>query len=247
MNRLLAFGSASQVSTVTEVAQQKHQYCERVPLQLQAQHRIFFPRGYEARYAYPLFIWLHSDDSSEFELDEVMQSLSQRNYIGVGLRGPAASKSNSRKFCWSMKSADLSSSQDAVLETVRLACEDLNVNSDRIFLGGYGTGGSVAQWVGLKNPQAFAGCFSVNGAVPNLPNLLTRWKEAQQLPVRFMFGQHSQHCTSHDVEEALAFSHRCALPYEFVQFNAQDELNTAMTNRMNQQMMEVVMALPGRP
>ncbi|MBU6387985.1 MAG: hypothetical protein KGS49_18735, partial [Planctomycetes bacterium] len=46
-------------------------------------HRLFVPEHYESGYAYPLLVWLHSDHSSEYELDSVMHSLSMRNYAAV--------------------------------------------------------------------------------------------------------------------------------------------------------------------
>ena len=50
-------------------------------------HLIHLPEHYEAGYAYPLVVWFHGDGSSEAEVAEVMPSISERNYLGLALRG----------------------------------------------------------------------------------------------------------------------------------------------------------------
>ncbi len=46
-------------------------------------------------------IWLHSQDSSEFELDGLMPHISLRNYVAISLRGTKQSALSDRKFVWS--------------------------------------------------------------------------------------------------------------------------------------------------
>ena len=53
-------------------------------------HSVHLPEHYEARYAYPLVVWFHGDGSSEAELSTVMPNISDRNFIGLALRGNVA-------------------------------------------------------------------------------------------------------------------------------------------------------------
>lgn len=55
--------------------------------ELEIPHRLFVPEHFEPRYDYPLIVWLHSDDSSEWELDSVMEAISLRNYLAIAPRG----------------------------------------------------------------------------------------------------------------------------------------------------------------
>src|SRR5579871_3324602 len=53
-------------------------------------HSIQLPVHYESRYAYPLVVWFHGDGSSETELSSVLPEISDRNFIGLAVRGDAA-------------------------------------------------------------------------------------------------------------------------------------------------------------
>jgi hypothetical protein len=68
------------------------------PVSIAFPHRIFVPEHYESGYAYPLLVWLHSDHSSEFEIDQMMPALSVRNYAAVALRGNRMSDRSTRLF-----------------------------------------------------------------------------------------------------------------------------------------------------
>jgi len=50
----------------------------------------FVPRRYEPNYAYPLLVLLHSRGGDEQQLLRALPSMSWRNYVGLGLRGPRA-------------------------------------------------------------------------------------------------------------------------------------------------------------
>lgn len=48
----------------------------------------FIPHRYEPNYAYPLLVLLHGRGGDEQQLVDAMPTMSWRNYIGLGLRGP---------------------------------------------------------------------------------------------------------------------------------------------------------------
>jgi phospholipase/carboxylesterase len=240
MNRLPPIASSSFQSNSVQVAEATIPLLERTPLALSAPHRLFFPKHFESRYRYPLFIWLHSPDSSERELDEVMPALSTRNYIAIGLRGTEGSRIRQDCYRWGISDTSRRIAEELVMSTAQLAVEDLPIDPSRIFLGGFGAGGSMAQWVGLRNPNSFAGITSINGAVPDKPCLLTAWKHAKRLPVMYMYGETSTLCPIDQVAKTIHFTHRSALNYEYVQFNCGDCLDTAMTSMMNQFMMSKI-------
>ncbi len=240
MNRLPFETSGQHSSGSTQVADNPRPLLERTPLNLAQPHRLFFPQHFEVKYSYPLLIWLHSDDSSEYELDGVVPSISLRNFMAVGLRGPKVSPLKARHFRWSLRRDILCVSEQSVLETVRLATEDLSVDPTRIFICGYGTGGTVAQWLALRHPESFAAAISINSTAPDVAGSLVNWKQRHQTKVLYMYGDNSTVANSGEVSQALRFAHRSCLNYQFVQFDCGDELNTSMTEHMNRFMMESI-------
>ncbi len=48
----------------------------------------FVPQQYEPNYAYPLLVLLHGRGGDEHQMVRSMPSMSWRNYVGLGLRGP---------------------------------------------------------------------------------------------------------------------------------------------------------------
>src|SRR3954452_23512491 len=51
--------------------------------------RTFLPAGYEPRYPYPLIVFFHGHGGNEEQILRLAPKLSRRNYICIGLRGPA--------------------------------------------------------------------------------------------------------------------------------------------------------------
>jgi phospholipase/carboxylesterase len=141
--------------------------CQRV-------HSVYVPEHYEAGYAYPLVVWFHGDGESEAELNRVMPSISDRNYIGVALRGDVAHESG---YSWSTGSAD----SPELLEDVRLIVTSLrrrlHIHSERIYLAGFGSGATTAIQLMLNKPEWFGGVISFSGQLPKADARLARVDE----------------------------------------------------------------------
>ena len=67
-------------------------------------HAIHLPEHYEAGYAYPLVVWFHGDGFDETEVSTVMPNISERNFIGLALRGNLACGEG---FSWSTSGEEL--------------------------------------------------------------------------------------------------------------------------------------------
>lgn len=216
------------------------------PLPLDFSHRLFTPEHYEERYEYPLVIWLHSQDSSEYELDGIMPHLSLRNYVAIAPRAMQKSKLNDRKFCWTQSGNGAVQAEGLVMQSIAHAINDLSVRPDRVFLAGYGTGGTLAQWIGLRNSESIAGVVSINGVFPKCSvfpkrcKSLLQWREPRNLPVLFIHGGQSALCDADHTCHALKSAHSSGFTYQFVQFPCGDELNTGMTAMANQFIMKIV-------
>ena len=197
------------------------------PPSLNFPYRMFVPTHYEPHYDYPLVVWLHSDSSSEYELDPVMEALSVRNYIAIAPRGPRAIKKESRRFRWGTHIADLAIAEDLVMDAIAEVSQSLSIATDRIFVAGFGAGGSVAQWLSLRHPDRFAGGISINGPFPKTRRALSQWKGARRVPVLFMQGSDSKGCTVDDTISAMQLAHSAGLQYQFLRFELSELAETA--------------------
>jgi phospholipase/carboxylesterase len=63
------------------------------------------------------------------------------------------------------------------------ATEQLSINRCRIFLAGFGCGGTMALRVAMDNPHRFAGALSLDGSFPRGQAPLQRLIEARQMPL----------------------------------------------------------------
>jgi phospholipase/carboxylesterase len=208
--------------------------------------RLFVPENYEPNYAYPLVVWMHSDSSSELELDEVMCALSRRNYVGISPRANLLSKGGRRRYRWGKTNTDCAVAEDLVWECVQAAMENLSIHPDRIFLAGFGGGGTMAQWIGLKYSAQVAGVVSLSGPFPKAPRALANWKAARNLDVLFTQCQESTICPNEEMVRAVKIAHQSGLKYRFWHARSEgpgssaDELDVSMLEAANRFMMGIV-------
>lgn len=121
---------------------------------------IFVPERYEERYAYPLIIWFHSDDTDEDQLEDVLTAISPQNYCGLALRGNQANPVTGG-YRWNADVAQFGSVpiRDLLhLTTCRLR-RAFHIHSERIFLAGAGSGADTALQVLVQRPDWFAGAI----------------------------------------------------------------------------------------
>jgi phospholipase/carboxylesterase len=139
---------------------------EPVALEAVAPNAISVPQYYEAKYAYPLIVWLQPAGCRAPDLKQIMPVLSERNYFGtlsrlafsienplsafsLGQRQPGASPV---PFNWA---ADI---RRDVLHVRR----NFHIHSERIYLAGIGAGASAAIQMLLEKPEWFAGAIALD-------------------------------------------------------------------------------------
>jgi phospholipase/carboxylesterase len=126
-------------------------------------HSVFIPEHYEAGYSYPLIVWFHGDGGSESELADVMPSISDRNYIGVALRGDLTSGNG---FGWTFGAAPTPELIHDVRSIVTSLRREYHIHSERIYLAGFGSGATTAIQLMLARPEWFGGVISFSGEMP---------------------------------------------------------------------------------
>jgi len=124
---------------------------------------VFVPEGYEPGYAYPLLVWLSTVPLSQFDFDHRMQSISDRNYLGVCVPVPLQ-----------LDAADIATQVETVVCALR---REYHVHSERVVLVGTGDAAPLALEVALRRPKWFGGVIAL-GPAPTSRHLLA---EAQHL------------------------------------------------------------------
>ncbi len=227
-------------------------------------HVLFSPIHYEPGYAYPLLVWLHDAGEDERQVMRVMPSVSMRNYVAVAPQGMAEERA-ADSFAWSP--ADVNSmlhgacsqkklydwpvqSEESVMEftaaeqrifdcmaTARKRC---NVASNRIFIGGFGTGGTMALRVALTNPEHFSGVISLGGAFPIENRALHRWAAARSLRVFLGTGRMSNEFSPSAACRSLELLHTAGISVALRDYDCGQELIPAMLQDINRWMMDIV-------
>jgi phospholipase/carboxylesterase len=176
------------------------------------QHCLFSPIHYEPGYAYPLLIWLHGPDSSELELRQVMPLVSVRNYVGVAPRGTSRTSKARRLYSWQQTPSDIADACQRVRDCIDVARESFNIHDDRVFVAGYGAGGTMALRVGMENPDLFAGAISLGGQVPRGGNAFHRINEARHLPLMLSASTNQDTYTNEQVMADVRLLHSGGFP-----------------------------------
>ena len=106
-----------------------------------------------------------------------MMSISERNYVGVAPRGPVTSWDGG--YEWPQTRDCVHQSHSSVVAAIDEACCRFNIATDRIFLAGVGTGGTMAFRLACREPELFAGVISINGQFPEQFKPLARLKSCR--------------------------------------------------------------------
>ena len=207
-------------------------------------HRFFIPLHYEKNYAYPLLIWLHGPTGGEHEINQVMPHISVRNYVGVSPRGVTRHArrhtNGDPTFTWDQQARSIDKAFNDVSRCMAIAKQRFNIASNRVFLVGNGTGGTMALRLALQTPELFAGVVSLGGGIPRTQQPLVSLQRARSLPVMMM---HCRDSVEYDTQQAcddLRLLHSAGLNVSMFQYPCEQEVTTKMLSDLNSWVMERV-------
>ena len=213
---------------------------------------VFVPIHYEQNYRYPLVIWLHSDGESSTEIHQVMPKISMRNYIGVAPDGLAAESISpdslqgplhkSFPMSWHQDSDSIESAHTSVVNAVEMAMARFAVNPQRVFIGGFGSGGTMAFRVAMERPELFAGVMSLNGPMPESQAPLGCWDQCRNLPVLWAQSRKSETFDQDTLCRQLKLLHVAGFAVTLRQYPIIDVLSEKLLQDVNRWIMEVVKA-----
>lgn len=251
MNRLLPLsflpeiGSAERPSTATHVSAGVYS-----PMSGDNPCAVFTPLHYEPNYAYPLLVWLHSPGNDETQLMRIMPSISLRNYAGVALRGTKDVPNTSGKpgYAWLQSRSHVALAEQRVFDAIEHVQKRINVAQRRIFVAGFGCGGTMAFRLAMSHPQTFAGVLSIGGAFPSERTPLMRYNDARRIPVFMACGRDSQKYPTESVCQDLKLLYAAGMQVALRQYPCAQELSPLMLSDMDRWIMEqITTATPSAP
>jgi predicted esterase len=144
-------------------------------LQLPPEYQLGRPNGYPV-----LFVLHQGGERPRAMLDRCKELAAKHGYILVA---PAWEKGLRGTYSYSTEE------HAAVVDVLRDLRQRFAVDSDRVFLFGYGQGGNMAFDVGLSHPDLFAGVVPMSARPTQYAS--TYWPNAQYLPFYVIGGDRS--------------------------------------------------------
>lgn len=203
----------------------------------------FVPLHYESGYAYPLIVWLHSELGDERQLTRVMPLVSMRNYVAVAPRGVRLDAANAQRrgsYGWPQSEGAIRQAEQHVFDAIETAQRKFNVCRRRVFVAGFGSGGTMAFRVAMNHPSQFAGVLSFCGAFPSGGNPLSNLAEARQLAIFLAVGRRSRQYPTAAVCDNLRLFHTAGLSTTLRQYPCDQELSPQMLIDMDRWIIEQI-------
>ncbi len=204
---------------------------------------MFTPIHYESKYAYPLLIWLHGPGAhDERQLLRIMPMVSLRNYVAVAPRGFCRDGVEAQGKCydWPQTPEHIEEAEGRVFDCIEAAQRRWRISSKRIFLAGFGTGGTMAFRVAMNHPRHFAGVLSLAGAFPHGHRPFTRLLDARKLPVLLAVGRDSQEYSPDQACEDLRLFHTAGISVALRQYPCGQQLTPQMLRDVDRWIMEQI-------
>ena len=215
-------------------------------------HILFSPMHYESKYAYPLLVWLHGTGGDERQLMRIMPLISTRNYVAVAPRGlpveqPVATPTfdlsvsailhrPKEQHDWILSDDNLATIEQRIFDCIAVAQERCNVANHRIFIAGFGTGGTAALRLATLYPECFAGVAAFGGEMPPENRIFPGWQMTQSPSVLLGIDETAPDHACRMME----LFHTAGLTAEVREYPDTKLLTSAMLQDLNRWMMQIV-------
>ena len=198
----------------------------------------FVPMHYEKNYAYPLIVWLHPDGKKPDEIQRVIPQASIRNYVGIAPQAPVGNFKAG--YYWEQEADTIDIAHDSILAAIDQATARFNIASQRIFIAGCGSGGTMAFRIGLERPDLFAGVISINGPMPSEQKPLGQWDDCREIPVFWAHSRKSTEFGQQQLCDQLRLLHIAGFSVTLRQYPNDECLGSKTLSDMNHWIMEMI-------
>ena len=190
-----------------------------------------------------------------------------RNYVAVAPQGFARTNSNDQKrfprtgvppenaldvhtiisgamrpklqYGWFEDEEGITEAEERVFDCIALAKKRNNIADKRIFIAGFGSGGTMALRLGLLYPESFAGIVSLCGNFPAGYSTMLRWTAARNTAVYLGLSQQNDDLQQ-DSCRMLELLHTVGIPATVREYPCGQELVPQMFRDLNRWMMGLV-------
>jgi len=197
---------------------------------------LFLPMHYERTYAYPLIVWLHGDDQSADQIQQLMPSVSMRNFVAVAPSAPAIDRE--RNQLWLQDPTAIGEAHESIVQAIDYATTRFNIDKNRIFLAGAQQGGTMAFRIAFQRPDLFAGVMSLNGPLPTERSVLGDWAQCRNMPVMWAHCRDSEDFDQDTLCQQLKLLHVAGFSVTLRQYPGFKMLSDKMLSDCNNWVME---------
>ncbi len=202
---------------------------------------ILAPLHYEPNYAYPLLIWLHGRGGcDERQLLYVMPLVNLQNFVAVAPRGFAVDVSGDAGWDWPQTPEYINEAERRVEEVIRGAVQRFCIARSRVFIAGFGSGGTMALRLAWRQPRRFAGAISLCGPAPRGMRPFGDYFGVRQVPVLISVGRDDQEYSPADACQDLRFLHTAGVNIVLRQYACGRELAAEMLADVNRWLIDIV-------
>jgi phospholipase/carboxylesterase len=199
----------------------------------------FSPIHYESGYTYPLVVWLHDVGQSAACLGEAMKFISVRNYVAVAPQGDDLQSANA-DTPWNQSPSEIASAEQRIVNAIAHAQQQFQIHSARVFLIGFGVGGTMAMRIALQCPERFAGAATIGGPLPVGHCPLRRINAIRDFPLLIASARRSKRYPERQVCANLRLLHSAGATVSLRQYPGADELTSQMLIDVDHWMMELI-------
>jgi len=208
-------------------------------------HAQFAPLHYERNYAYPLLVWLHGSGDSEKQLRRIMPLVSMRNYVATAPRAThEMQRAGGPGYQWLQSSDHVTQADERVRHAIARAQERFNIRPDRIFLAGYGSGGTMAFRIAASDPGRYAGVLSLCGPFPNEGAPLAQLDIVRRMPLFVAACRRGTYYPTTQVCDNLRLFHAAGMSITLKEYPGEDGLSEKMLSDVDRWIMEQIVGTP---